>query len=274
MRTRLHPGTGALVAALLAWCLCPTVASMERSAIEEPRGASQNPHGATLLRQGYDARAVDAASIDRLRMAADAGRDDEALRTLLAMANAGSVPAQRAAGDTLLRRKDAISASKGLSWLTRAAGQGDASAALSLGRAWLVGASAAPRDEERARGWFLKAYASDATRAQAAYYLGLLARATDPAQAVAYLRESAGQGIADAMYLLGNACAAGEGTDQDSREAMRWYLRAAALDHPAAIQELAFAFQRGDTLLPQSDLQAANMRLAMEHALRHPKAAP
>ena len=34
---------------------------------------------------------------------------------------------------------------------------------------------------------------------------------------------------------------------------MRWYLRAAALDQ-TAIRRLAFAFQRGDTLLPQSDL--------------------
>ena len=76
------------------------------------------------------------------------------------------------------------------------------------------------------------------------------------------------------MFQLGNTYASGEGVDIDSREAMRWYLRAAALDHPQAIQELANAFTRGDTLLPQSELQAANMRLAVEHALRHPKAVP
>lgn len=245
---------------------------MERSANERPVIASESPLDSVALHRGYEATAP--ARIDRLRMAADAGQDDAALHALIAMAEAGNADAQRATGDTLLRRQTATAVASGLRWLERAAAQGDAHAALSLGRAWLTASSITPRDPARARAWFLRSHASATTRAQAAYYLGLLSRASDPAQAVAYWQESAAQGIADAMYLLGNACAAGEGTDQDAREAMRWFLRAAALDHPAAIQELAFAFQRGDTLLPQSDLQAANMRLALEHALRHPKAAP
>ncbi len=272
MRCRPRKCTSTLAAALVAWCVCPPVASMEGGAIEETAVVKRPALDSATLHRGYDAN--DPARIDRLRMAADAGRDNDALQALVALAQAGSMLAQRAAGEALLRRGDATSADEGLRWLQRAAGQGDALAALSLGRAALSGSAIAARNDARARDWFRKAYAAGATRAQAAYYLGLLARPDDAVEAVAYYREAAEQGIAEAMYQLGNACAAGDGTDQDSREAMRWYLRAAALDHPAAIQELAFAFQRGDTLLPQSDLQAANMRLAMEHALRHPKAAP
>ena len=262
-----------VVIALLALCACSPVASMERSAVEDSVTAPRvRPLDSAALHRGY--KADDPAHIDRLRMAADAGRDDAALQTLTAFAGAGNVAAQRAVGTTLLARGDVRSDAEGRRWLTLAAAQGDAPAALHLGRACLRDSPAAPRSEARAREWLLKAYAQDVTRAQAAYYLGLLARTNDPPQAAAYFREAAEQGVAEAMYLLGNASAAGEGIDQDPREAMRWYLRAAALDHPAAIQELAFAFQRGDTLLPQSDLQAANMRLAMEHALRHPRSAP
>lgn len=49
---------------------------------------------------------------------------------------------------------------------------------------------------------------------------------------------------------------------------------AGSLEHPQATQELAQAFARGDTLLPQSDYQADQMRRAVEHALRHPKSVP
>lgn len=217
------------------------------------------------------------AEIDRLRMQADAGRDDSALATLLAVARTGNAEAQRALGEALLRRPDGQRAGEALDWAERAAAQGDTRAMLLLGKTWLFGLSGLRTDPARARAWFERA---DPNRnPQAAYYLGLIENggyggATDHVKAVAFFRFAAQQGIPEAMYLLGNAYAGGEGVDAHPREAMRWYMRAAALDHPQAIQELAFAFTRGDTLLPQSDLQAANMRIAVEHALRHPKALP
>lgn len=251
--------------ALLTLCACSaTVASMECNAIEV---AATTP-------EKHLYAVDDPARIDRLRMAADAGRDDVALRTLIALAERGNSLAQRAAGGTLIARGDAQSDVEGRRWLALAAAQGDALAMLSLGRAWLVGTRATPRDAALARQWLIQAHAQSLTRAQAAYYLGLLSLPQDAPQAVAYFRESAEGGVAEAMYQLGNAHASGEGTESDRREAMRWYLRAAALDHPAAIQELSQAFARGDGYLPQSDFQAAQMRLALEHALRHPKAMP
>lgn len=222
-------------------------------------------------------RILSLAEIDRLRMHADAGRDAQAGASLLALAQAGNADAQRSMGEVLLRTKDAKRASAGLDWLHRAAAQGDSRATLLLGKTWLYGTPGVTPDSVKARQWFDKTGTDNAP--QAAYYLGLIEKggygaAVDHEAAERHFRFAAERGVPDAMYQLGNVYASGEGVDVDPREAMRWYLRAAAFDHPQAIQELANAFTRGDTLLPQSELQAANMRLAMEHALRHPQAAP
>ena len=220
---------------------------------------------------------ISPAEIDRLRMHADAGRDAKAMASLLTVAQTGNANAQRAIGEVLLQAKDSKRATEALDWLQRAAVQGDSRAALLLGKMWLYGAPGIAPDGVKARDWFEKTGAD--SMPHAAYYLGLIEKSgygkpIDFVAAEKHFRFAAERGVPDAMYQLGNTYASGEGVDIDSREAMRWYLRAAALDHPQAIQELANAFTRGDTLLPQSELQAANMRLAVEHALRHPKAAP
>ena len=217
------------------------------------------------------------AEIDRLRMHAAAGRDMNAYASLLMLAQSGSAEAQRATGEVLLHTKDAARASEALDWLQRAAAHGDSSATLLLGKTWLYGALGIPANGAQARHWFEKVGTDN--QPQAAYYLGLIekngyGKVVNFVVAEKHFRFAAERGIVEAMYLLGNAYANGEGVDVDPREAMRWYLRAASLDHPQATQELAYAFARGDTLLPQSDFQAAQMRRAVEHALRHPKAAP
>lgn len=217
------------------------------------------------------------AEIDRLRMLADAGRDARALESLLVSARVGNVDAQRAAGEVLLHKPGTRHAADALMWLEAAAAQNDARAMLLLGKTRLFGAPGITVDARAALTWFTRA--DPKSNPQAAYYIGLIekngyGKAVDAVAAAKHLRFAAEREISDAMYLLGNAYAHGEGLDVDPREAMRWYLRAASLEHPQATQELAFAFARGDTLLPQSDYQAENMRRAVEHALRHPKAAP
>ena len=221
--------------------------------------------------------AITPAEIDRLRMHADAGRDGTAMTSLLTAAQTGSAHAQRAVGEVLLNAKDSKRATEALDWLQRASEQGDSRAALLLGKTWLYGAPGVTPDGVEARHWFEKTGSDN--KPQAAYYLGLIekngyGKTVDFDAAEKHFRFAAERGVPDAMYQLGNTYASGEGVETDPREAMRWYLRAAALDHPQAIQELANAFTRGDTLLPQSELQAANMRLAVEHALRHPQPAP
>ena len=274
MRIRSRSGFAALIAVPMALCFCSTAASMERRAIADTAAAEQNPLDSTLLHRRNEQR--DLARIDRLRMHADAGRDADALTALLVEAQKGSVEAQRSVGEVLVRRADVVAVQQGLNWLERAAAQGDQRAMLALGKAWLFGVPSVAPDHIKARGWFERV---DPQNAQAAYYLGLIERANNGgsmnhASAMKRFQFAAERGIPDAMYLLGNGYAHGEGVDHDPREAMRWYMRAAYLDHPQAIQELAYAFARGDTLLPQSDLQAANMRAAIAHALRHPKTAP
>ena len=219
------------------------------------------------------------AEIDRLRMHADAGRDDRALDRLLVAARTGNADAQRAAGEALLNRADPALATEGMQWLERAAEQNDARAMILLGKAWLFGSATAGRapGATKARLWFERAQPT--VNPQAAYYLGLIeksgyGRTANPVAAAEFFRLAAQHNMPEAMYLLGNAYASGEGVDIDPREAMRWYLRAASLEHPQATQELAHAFARGDTLLPQSDFQAEQMRRAVEHALRHPRPAP
>ena len=218
-----------------------------------------------------------AAEIDRLRMHADAGRDASAQASLTSFAHTGNAHAQRAIGEVLLHANDPKRSAEALNWLQRAAAQGDSRAALLLGKTWLFGAAGVAPDHVKARHWFEQTGVDN--KPQAAYYLGLIekhgyGKSVDFEAAEKHFRYAAERGIADAMYQLGNLFASGEGVDIDPREAMRWYLRAAALDHPQALQELANAFARGDTLLPQSELQAANMRLAIEHALRHAQPIP
>jgi uncharacterized protein len=241
-----------------------------------PSDPSALPQGEQVDGHASQRAMTSPAHIDRLRMHADSGRDAGALTALLVEAQNGDVEAQRAVGEVLLRRADADAVKRGVDWLERAAQQGDQRAMLALGKSWLFGSRHLPPDSMKARTWFERI---DAQNPQAAYYLGLIDRGNsggpmNHASAMRHFKFAADRGVSEAMYLLGNGYAHGEGVDVDPREAMRWYMRAAYLDHPQAIQELAYAFARGDTLLPQSDLQAANMRTAIEHALRHPKTDP
>ena len=122
-----------VVIALLALCACSPVASMERSAVEDSVTAPRvRPLDSAALHRGY--KADDPAHIDRLRMAADAGRDDAALQTLTAFAGAGNVAAQRAVGTTLLARGDARSDAEGR---RRPGGGGHARAYRDSGRSGL-----------------------------------------------------------------------------------------------------------------------------------------
>ncbi len=217
------------------------------------------------------------AEIDRLRMHADAGRDVHALSALIHVADLGQAEAQRAAGEALLRSAHTQDVIAALGWLERAAVQGDVTAMLALGKAYLLGNVSLTPAYAKAIHWFSRAYAQD--NPAAAYYLGLMYKsgygvALDKAVAIKNFEFAAAKKVADAMYELGNAYAHGDGVEPDQPHAMRWYMRAAALEHPPAIQEIANAYARGDSMLPQSDLQATMMLRAIDHALKHPKARP
>ena len=148
------------------------------------------------------------AEIDRLRMHADSGRDPQAMASLLSVAQGGSSDAERAVGEVLLKARDSKRAAEALSWLQRAAEQGDSGAALSLGKTWLFGAPGVASDGVKARAWFEKTGAN--SQPQAAYYLGLIekngySKSVDFEAAERHFRFAAERGVSDAMYQLGNA---------------------------------------------------------------------
>ena len=221
---------------------------------------------------------LSAVQVDSLRMQADAGRDDTALTQLRSAARWGNVHAQRALGTTLLNRAtDLNMASEGLQSLGKAANANDVDAQLLLGKTYLQGTIFIKPDYALARQWLGKAVAQQDKRA--AYYLGLMDLSgyggpIDHSASVRWLQTSADAGLPNAMFLLGNAYAAGKGAPQDRRSALHWYMRAAALEHPLALQEIAYAFQNGNSGLPRSEFQASQMMRGVDHALRHVKAAP
>ena len=235
--------------------------------------------------------------IDVLRMQADAGRDGAALVQLQRCSAQGSLDAQRALGHVLLNRASAMQlpdkalAQDGLRWLHKAAQSGDLPAQLFLGKTYLSGTSAVLVDHAQARAWLVQAAQTtlpptnelnQRIRASAAYYLGVMdqngyAGPQDHAASVVWLQIAADAGLPDAMYLLGNAYAQGDKASnipQDRRSAAHWYMRAATMEHPLALQEIAYAFQDGNKGLPLSAFQAGQMRQAIEHALKHSKTPP
>lgn len=60
-----------------------------------------------------------------------------------------------------------------------------------------------------------------------------------------FLREAADNGNAEAMFLLAVCCAQGKKTEQNYREAARWFHAAAKKGHARAMTSLAFLYSRG-----------------------------
>jgi len=105
--------------------------------------------------------------------------------------------------------------------------------------------------------------------AQSAYRLALQVRngegaAADPAHARTLLTQAAQGGVAAAMFLLSNMLAAGEGGPADAQEARRWLEKAADLEYPEALQQLA---------MTESDPRKADLLMRQAaHAMMHRRA--
>lgn len=241
-------GLGILVCAAMAWAL-----------VREP-----------------DLSQLSAMAVDRLRMHADDGQDAAALQSLLLAARQGNVEAMQAGASVLLHHPALDEAARGLPLAHAAAQQNNRSAQYLLGKAYFDGAPTRPPDLAQARNWFEKAAAQQ--HPKAAYLLGLMFKngygtAADPVAAAAWFEQAVELGNADAMFMLANAYFAGEGVDRNPREALRLYMKAAALEHPLAAQTIAYAFKDGGLGLPQSERQSQQLMLGVAHSLRHPRAA-
>ncbi len=203
----------------------------------------------------------DAAAVESLGMRALQTGDDAALRTLQHWAEQG-----RAGLATLSARElglalaaDPTRGPEAVRWLTRAAEAGDAQAAYALGDAHRRGALGWTPDAAAARPWLLRAAAAEHPAALLALALAARngdAEARDPARAFALLQRASRGGSAQAMYLLSQTYATGEGTAPDAGLARHWLEQAAEQHHPAAMQDWALALEDG-RLGVARDAQAA-----------------
>jgi TPR repeat protein len=69
--------------------------------------------------------------------------------------------------------------------------------------------------------------------------------AHDYAQAVAFYRLAAAQGLDEAQFKLGWLYYCGEGVAEDDAEALQWWQLAAAQGHPTALYQIAFCRENG-----------------------------
>jgi len=77
------------------------------------------------------------------------------------------------------------------------------------------------------------------------HYLGVGGLAYDIAQAAAFFRLAAAQGLDDAQFQLGYMCYRYEGVAEDYAEALRLFQLAAAQGHPEALYTVALCHQYG-----------------------------
>ncbi|KAJ3211201.1 hypothetical protein HDU67_004724 [Dinochytrium kinnereticum] len=118
-----------------------------------------------------------------------------------------------------------------------AADQGDPDAASSLAHCYLTG-DGVPRSPKDSMKWFR--VASEAGEPEAQYMLGMLLRKTDKnaAESLLWLRRSARQGHAEALFEVGCAHEMGWGVPIEFDKAARWFARAAKAGHPKAAQRI------------------------------------
>ena len=77
------------------------------------------------------------------------------------------------------------------------------------------------------------------------HYWGRGGLAEDEAQAVAFYRLAAAQGLDEAQWSLGCMCCHGVGVAEEYAEALRLYQLAAAQGHPAALYNVALCHEHG-----------------------------
>lgn len=159
-----------------------------------------------------------------------------------------------------------------LAELLAAAESGDVEAQVALGRLYLRGSALVPADVGQARAWFLRAEAS--SPGSAAYELGRMSQSgkggpADPVEAVRWFELAVHAGSADAMFLLANAARSGTGLPRDEARAVALYRRAAAMEHPEALQALALAHLHGELGLAIDESESRRYMAAAGHALQH-----
>jgi TPR repeat protein len=233
----------------------------------------------TFASIGGAALAAAATVLLLLRLASNGGTPSDPRPASTAPAPSASMGAMdaRQLGFRLLASADTEEIHAGMETLSRAAEAGDVEAEVALGRIFLRGLPAVPKDAARARDWFLRAEA--AHHPSAAYFLGVMSQngegvKADPAAAARFLEVAAQEGQPHAMFLLANAYRAGAGVPKDEAKALTLYENAGEMEHPAALQALALAYQHGELGLSPDEAESRRYAMEAEHAIKHPPPPP
>jgi TPR repeat protein len=226
-----------------------------------------------------------AAAVELYRVAADAGHAGarhslaalyalgrgvnqdyaEAMRWYRAAADAGDIDALFKVGIMYAHGEGvAVDLAEARSWWDRAAAAGHASAMRCLGELHATGGGGAAADPVTAAGWYLRASragderafgflmqlvpdletaaGAGSTSAQNALGIALMFGRNDPAAAVAWLERAAAQDHPEAVQVLGVSYMTGKGVPKDEARAVGLYRRAAELGNAQAQQNLAACY--------------------------------
>lgn len=91
----------------------------------------------------------------------------------------------------------------------------------------------------------------------------------DSARAFGLIEQAASSGHAAAMFILSGMLLQGEGRPADPVAARRWLERAAELENPEALQQLAMNLQQGAGGYERDEARAAQLMRQVAHALTH-----
>jgi TPR repeat protein len=159
--------------------------------------------------------------------------DTEALKNIRAAADRGFAPAQVAIGYFYENGELVLSdPQQAIAWYKKAAAQNDVISLMSLGRMYYTGYKVS-RDLDEAAKWLQRA--ADRGEPISQLYLGLIREEKDYAlaDAAAWYRKSAQQGLVQAQQKLAYLLDQGRGVNHDPVEAYTWYV--IALDSGKAV---------------------------------------
>ena len=105
--------------------------------------------------------------------------------------------------------------------------------------------------------------------AQARFDQGRQIRKADSARAMGLIAQAAEGGHAAAMFILSGMLAQGEGSVADPAASRLWLERAATLENPEALQQLAMNLQYGAAGYERDEVRAAQLMRQVAHALKH-----
>ncbi len=147
-------------------------------------------------------------------------------------------------------------------WYRKAAEQGDAEAQYNLGLAYDAG-EGVERDPREAMRWYRKAAEQGHAWAEAKLRDEQNRVAAEQAKnklaaGIAKWRAAAERGEAVAQYSLGYSYATGKGVEQDPREAVRWYRKAAEQGHAWAQNNLGNLLYEGGEGVAQDPREAVH----------------